>query len=482
MNRAQQLRNQYPGAAVTSRHRHSIQLQTAPNKFLVESFIAPLHFGAGNDQEIDTAWVTGDNAPYRLKMDQADYIARAGLDNAINFDAGQIVKYYHRASGLGVSFQPSNLDWTNDLDQIQPIAVPQTVAATINDAVLRWNNAYGSGRHFEWVNDVVRLQKNLIIDSLASLPTPNSTILSGGNPVLRLQFIFRDDAGIDMYVDGVLWNRQANNPRTTSGDIEFRLNSNGQTLWYFRKPYVYDQSKNTRPDPLMRARRSGNSLIVEVRVPWSWLESAVYPIVIDPTVDEQIASDNGDGYEYDNTWDYDGYDADGLFLGYFIAPMLCDAGFVWEGVAVPNAATIDVAYVQIFAKWQANDTANTSIIQKGFAQDNPATFATDGSNRPSTRTKTTATVTQTLGTVTDEAWKQLNSCVSIIQEIVNRAGWASGNNLGMVLENNSATTQQAGQFQDYNRSATDAAKLHIEYTEAGGGTTAHKLTLLGVGG
>ena len=201
-------------------------------------------------------------------------------------------------------------------------------------------------------------------------------------------------------------------------------------------------------------------------------------------VDEQIASNAGDGHEYgpDTSWKGNGYDSDGWALGFAVATdSRCDAGLVFEGVAVPNAATIDVAYLEIFAKWQGSDVANTPIAMKGFAEDNPSTFATDGSNRPSTRTKTTASVTQTLGTITDETFKQLDSIVTVVQEIVNRAGFVSGNNMGFVIEENASASAQRGQFNDYNYSAANAAKLHIEYTSGGAAVKPKTLMTLGVG-
>ena len=90
------------------------------------------HFGAGEfteANEVDTAWVTGDSAPYRLRMELADYNAYAGLDDAINFDAGQIVKYVNPDTGESVALQPQQLQWTNDLDQIDPICAPMEVGA-----------------------------------------------------------------------------------------------------------------------------------------------------------------------------------------------------------------------------------------------------------------------------------------------------------------------------------------------------------------
>jgi len=97
------------------------------------------------------------------------------------FNQGQIIEF--SSKGASVKFQPMALEWTNDLQQVQQISMPQAVVRTIvNEAApsivnaeyqsgkIRWNNAYGQGRHFEWMCDTGVLRKTLQIDN--SLPSP----------------------------------------------------------------------------------------------------------------------------------------------------------------------------------------------------------------------------------------------------------------------------------------------------------------------
>ena len=91
------------------------------------------HFGDGpfdDANEVDTEWVDAhpiDDAPWQKKMVLADYNAYAFREATHPFDQGQLIEYVHPASGEAVNFQPTQLQWTNDLDQISPIADPQAV-------------------------------------------------------------------------------------------------------------------------------------------------------------------------------------------------------------------------------------------------------------------------------------------------------------------------------------------------------------------
>src|SRR3990172_8992491 len=132
-------------------------------------------------------------------------------------------------------------------------------------------------------------------------PTPTSTIISGGNPVARLQFIFQVSNSINIFVNGVLWNRAVNNPVNTQGYIEFRHSTTGEALWTFNLPRsssapIEDQD----PDELIgtfRLRRTGPNLFVEHRIPIAWLQAADYPIEIDTTIDEQVGTGSDDAWQ-----------------------------------------------------------------------------------------------------------------------------------------------------------------------------------------
>src|SRR5512139_438580 len=220
-NKAQE---RWPGATVHSRGRNWIKHQhpTDPTRFMLDTSIGPLHYGAVNDQEIDTAW-QADTGAWQYKMTLAGYNAHAR--NVLN--VGDIIEYSHPASGQSVIFQPLGLNWVDNVtNSRQQLALPQAVTATVDDDRLMWSNGYGTGRHFSWQTQIHQLLKILTIDSSSSIPAPTVN-----NPYLEIEFAVTYSSGLTILIDGATWNKR--DRTTTASNIEFR-DSAENTLWYFR--------------------------------------------------------------------------------------------------------------------------------------------------------------------------------------------------------------------------------------------------------
>lgn len=110
----------------------------------------------------------------------------------------------------------------------------------------------------------------------------------------------------------------------------------------------------------------------------------------------------------------------GLYYGYTAAGTAYSGGFSATNVAIPKNATIISA--QLFMEQTFPETADIAGTLAAQAVDNAA--AIDGTNRPSTWTVTSATATLP-GAAT---FTNIDITItSVIQEIVNRSGWVSGN-------------------------------------------------------
>src|SRR3990172_8634321 len=466
----------FPDAVVVERRRNSIKHQHPlnPNKFMLDLGIGPMHFGPSEDQEINTAWQPG-IAPWDFQMTQAGFNALA----LSNFSSGQIVQYIHPGTGENVSFQPQQLQYTNDLNQIQAIANPQSVNAIVQDDVLFWQGAFGAGFDIRWEAQTARLDKRLVVDQASRWPVPTAQIIAGGNPVARLQFIFQVSNNLDIFVNGVLWNRAVNNPVNTQGYIEFRHSTTGEVLWTFNLQRssgapVEDQD----PDELLgtfRLRRTGPNLFVEHRIPIAWLQAADYPIEIDTTIDEQVGASSDDAKQQDS-------DAIDLTAGVIISERITEhVGWRWTTVPVPIGATIDLAWMSIRFSDASGDEPQHQL--RGELATNPGTFTTD-SNNIDGRTRTTATVnwdSTDLGAAGNQEWQwgAPNGSPSagadikaIIQEIVDQGGWASNNALVLIAEQHTQSPTRDLGIYTYDSSTIRAAKLHIEYTAGGGQTIA----------
>ena len=456
-DKAQEL---WPGASVHSRGLGWIKHQhpTDENKFILDSHVGPIHYGAGDDQEIDTAWQPGvspQDDPWLWKMTSAVFNVYAG-PGTTDFNAGQIVRYVHPFSGEDITFEAQQLQWINDLGQIEVIADPQQIEHTsIDDDTIHWQGAYGPGLDFRWQAQTARMAKYLTIQNLAAIGSPPQFIIDGGNPVLRMPFIFQKSSDLDIYIDGVLWNEKSNNPQTTSGDVEFRLD--GESLWWFKKAVVEDASGNNSQFIQQRFRAQAQNLFVEILVPWSWLAAAVYPVTIDPTVDPQVAASADDASE-------DGGTVSITSPSMFVNTTTKYVGARWV-VSVANGATIDVSYASYYSLNANRPVDYTMSVED---EDTAAVFTT-GSSDISGRTPHATTVDWDNGSVDAGAdeWIDSDSLNTPIEGVIGRGGWSSGNYLcTFYTERSGGAAGMVARL--YDGGSSEAPKLHIEYTAAGG--------------
>jgi uncharacterized protein YjiK len=135
-------------------------------------------------------------------------------------------------------------------------------------------------------------------------------------------------------------------------------------------------------------------------------------------------------------------------------------GMRFAGVTVPQGATITKAYVQFQVDEATTGTCSLTI--QAQAADNPATFTTatgDITSRP----LTTASVAwnppgwPTVGA--RGADQQTPDLKTVIQAVVNRGGWASGNAIAMIVNGTGKRTAEA-----IDGSQPGRPLLHIEYS------------------
>jgi hypothetical protein len=133
-------------------------------------------------------------------------------------------------------------------------------------------------------------------------------------------------------------------------------------------------------------------------------------------------------------------------------------GLRFANLAIPKGRQITNAYVQFTAD-ESQSVATTLSIQ-AQAADNAATFTTTSLN-VSSRPRATAAVSWS-----PAAWSKGQAGASqrtpdltaLIQAVVDRPGWASGNALALIITGSGHRTAVAN-----NGSATKAPLLHVEY-------------------
>jgi hypothetical protein len=463
----QRMQVEWPGATVSGRARGRINHAhpSIPNKFSFDGQAgAKWHFGGILDEahEVDTDWVDAhpiDDAPWLKKMVLNDFHVFFG-PGTDELNAGQIIKYVHVDSGEELTFQLMQLQWTNDLDQISSIEDPQQISpTTIIEDEIQWDDGFGTGLDFFWRAEQTRLSKWLKIESLALLGSPPQFIIDGGNPKLRIGLIFQISNDVDVYVDGVEWDKTSD--EVTSADIEFRLAATQEALWKFRKPKGYDQGSPDPPDMSLRVGKTGPNLIVDVFTPWSWLETAVYPVHLDTTVDEQVPGGGSDAYEKDDNTTFNSGTNYIVCDSNTVQSSRYNGGFHYSVVAIEG--TIDVAYIELYG-WASHDDWNIAVHANDVDDANDFSAEADVTGRAIT----SASVSFDDIGVGAGWYGSGYEIKTVIQEIVDRGSWASGNDLCIIAKGES-DADYSGWCTSYEGNSAQAAKLHVEYTAGAAG-------------
>ena len=376
-NLARQAREQHPGAAVVKRTRNSIHLDTGGGKHV--AYIGGHNgFHLPNEQtEIDTAWVAENVDGFQWGMTLADYHARARSV----FNAGDLVRFTHPDSGHWVIFDPQSINWINQDNSRQQIAIKQGVTATVGTGIdndlLRWSNAYGPGRHMTYRAAPGRLEKNIILDAPGSLPAPAAWLT--GTIWFEAEFALKHSTGLDLWLDGVKWAKTNGVRVKTANRIEFK-DAAGNVLFYMAAPFAADSAGNEAATEY-EVRRQGASYFCTVRVPKPWLDAAVFPVYIDPTLTQE--SGTGDGVVHGVSTTYAtarstyysvGSTATTMQLGqrYSSPNYTVWRGFVLFDTSSLSGATVTQANLQLTP---SNDSSATDfdlqIVKQDWSAQNP---------------------------------------------------------------------------------------------------------------
>lgn len=182
------------------------------------------------------------------------------------------------------------------------------------------------------------------------------------------------------------------------------------------------------------------------------------------TIEVRVASSSDDGEERANGWVTT--TSSDLELVYDKSDQVVGVRFV--GLKIPAGATIVSAYVQFQAD-QRSSTA-TSLQIRAQNVDNAPTFRATSWNL-SSRARTSASVAWSPAAWTSRGEagpdQRTPDVARVIQEVVNRPGWAAGNALALIITGTGQRIAEA-----YDGSANAAPLLRVEYaTSAPSGTS-----------
>ena len=152
-------------------------------------------------------------------------------------------------------------------------------------------------------------------------------------------------------------------------------------------------------------------------------------------------------------------------------------GIRFQNVTIPQGATVVTAYLTFTCGGSDSSTVVNSVII-GEDTDNAAAFS-DLANYQSRRGTIVGGANDNNITSASVNWNSIPAWTldteysspeikTIIQEIVNRSGWASGNALVLFWDDHAGNSTQSSNTRrraySYDGSTTKAPKLHIEYT------------------
>lgn len=140
---------------------------------------------------------------------------------------------------------------------------------------------------------------------------------------------------------------------------------------------------------------------------------------------------------------------------------ILDFGVRFYNVTIPQGAAITAAYLKLYVKFEGCPLGGTLVNSKikGEAADNPVTFTTEANYNA--RPKTTADRdwdNDFVGTL--NTWVNTIGITNIVQEIINRPGWSSGNYMTIFVEDDGSLP---GFLVDFSRAGGYEPILHIEY-------------------
>lgn len=141
----------------------------------------------------------------------------------------------------------------------------------------------------------------------------------------------------------------------------------------------------------------------------------------------------------------------------------------WNNVTIPAGSTINSAVVSLTARGSWSGTPANSTW---YGHDTDSATAPTNFAGWTALVKTTASVAwNSIAAWTDNVVYDSPDLATIVQEIIDRGGWASGNNLALTWEGASGSDTRSGD--SYDGSSADAPLLTIDYTEAVAGGLAN---------
>jgi hypothetical protein len=145
-------------------------------------------------------------------------------------------------------------------------------------------------------------------------------------------------------------------------------------------------------------------------------------------------------------------------------------GMRFQNVTIPAGSTINTATLNVYLTSGSFDDPDITIYAEDT--DDAAAFTTSANNL-SSRTPTTANTVWNAASI-GTGVKTSPDFAAVIQEIIDRGGWTSGNDIAILYVGNDASSLM--RIRAYDAGGGDYATLNIDYTPGGGTPAAQPKT------
>lgn len=229
--------------------------------------------------------------------------------------------------------------------------------------------------------------------------------------------------------------------------------------WMVDSPAIGSRESDvidTTGEVLIEYGRAG----ITITPDWNWLQGATYPVTIDPTTTIAVGASVDDGY-YSSTELAD--NSNTIYVGYYPDTLRHYHSFFRFLTDIPKGSSIESAKLRIFS-WD-NGTRNITLRIFTEAADNPD--APEDHEDVMGRVLSADYVDWVPGFVMNFDSVDTSDLSGLVQAIVNRAGWESGNAILFFLKSVETNTTY-WRVRAYISTQTYRPRLIIDYTESGG--------------
>jgi hypothetical protein len=471
---------------ITKRTQNSRTTYLGGNKFAIDSSVAPIHY-----QDNVGVWQEIDATPVRINNAQLDgWVVTANgwhyvlgkpsdkpTDGWVGF-GGKVGQHWLKFRLVRTGYlQWSTRVWqdvggspTYNRSQITNTALPYSLGDyTVNISSIAqwagiWTTPGGGNLTARWQVDGYKLKEDIIINQAARTWIRNNRPPTTPLVDTFFGFVFQIDwSDIPKVIrDGIELNRDADFS-DDGASIELR-NAFDELLAFLpvSSVMVKDANGEVIAEQLLQKRfwkdADGNYyLLLGLRTDiLNGMPAG--DLVFDPTIDGQVGAGADDAGEKDDDTGFSGTSNSIFLYGGPTANYRQNGGFRFTNVTVPNGAVIDTAYLSLY---RYNYTDPYSEIYANDVDD-AVDFVTDAD--VTSRVRTTASVTWD-ATGLAGTWQILPEMKTVIKEIVDRAEWASGNDLVVLVIGKSSASGRRFQTLTYEYNTSLCGKIHIEYSE-----------------